>query len=266
MKPAQSRSRRLRALGYFFALCLAALCSANPATASDKDTNDWEFTIAPYLLGASLNGDAAIGRVGAPIDLNFKDVLKNLDFGAMLRLEARKGEWGVIGDLIYAKLGASRSFFAEDRLLLDAGAKIVVGETLVFYRLQSSPTATLDVLAGARIWTVDLNAELTGPIVGGAFASSETWADPVIGIRGTVNLGESWRLSLRGDIGGFGAGSSFSWQILAGIIYDISPSFSLAVQYRYLDVDFSSGTPGQPGFFLFDSAVSGPVIGAAFTF
>lgn len=69
--------------------------------------------------------------------------------------------------------------------------------------------------------TVDVgNLELVG---GRAFARSGSvdWLDPVVGARLRYMVVPSQELFLRGDIGGSGVGSEFSWQAVAGYGFDL---------------------------------------------
>ena len=76
--------------------------------------------------------------------------------------------------------------------------------------------------------------------------------------------GES--LVLRGDVGGFGAGSDFSWHVLATYNWQIAhygrPDGYLG--YRGLSVDYSQGS-GNTGS-KYDVLMQGPVIGATLHF
>ena len=44
-----------------------------------------------------------------------------------------------------------------------------------------------------------------------------------------------------GDVGGFGAGSDFTWQVALGAAYDFSKTISGKFGYRYLSVDYDKG-------------------------
>src|SRR4051812_31800311 len=81
---------------------LGLLYVAHPASAADlvspvtPDTrpvvteSGWTYTIAPYFWAAGLSGD--VGSFGLPtvhVDSDFGDILKHLDFAAMVTGEAR---------------------------------------------------------------------------------------------------------------------------------------------------------------------------------
>jgi hypothetical protein len=72
-------------------------------------------------------------------------------------------------------------------------------------------------------------------------------------------------LRLEGDIGGFGAGSEFSWQVVGTYGFDttcLGTPLHAVVGYRALAVDFSeNGRFGKNGL---DVVQHGPVMGVTF--
>ncbi|MBV5325303.1 MAG: hypothetical protein J0626_08570, partial [Rhodospirillaceae bacterium] len=69
-------------------------------------SNEWQFSVTPYFWAAGLSGKTSQSR-SPVIDIHagFDKLFDNLDFGAMLIGDARKGRYSVFGDLIYTKIG-----------------------------------------------------------------------------------------------------------------------------------------------------------------
>lgn len=239
------------------------VCAFSIEQAAAQNEGDWEFIIAPYGLAANMTGDAALGRLEAPVDIAFGDILKSLEFGFMIHAEARKGRFGIITDFSYMKLGDKIS--SAVGIIADVEAEEALWETFLSYRLGGAREG-LDLLAGIRYWNIDLDLTLTGGPLDVSFKRTEEWVDPVIGARYIFRLGSRWRANLQIDVGGFGISSDFTWNVLGGVIYEYSDSFEIALQYRYLDVDYDRGTPGTPDFFKYDVATHGPLLGAIFRF
>jgi hypothetical protein len=68
------------------------------------------------------------------------------------------------------------------------------------------------------------------------------WVDPVVGARLRHQIAPGKELRLVGDVGGFGAGSEFSWQAVATYGFDVNcfgTPLNLVIGYRALAVDFS---------------------------
>jgi hypothetical protein len=78
--------------------CLLYTAAAQPAAAQAPADDRWHVTIAPYMMGAGLNGTAAVLGQDVTVDASFSDILNNLQFGAMGLVVARKGNWGVGGE------------------------------------------------------------------------------------------------------------------------------------------------------------------------
>ena len=91
------------------------------------------------------------------------------------------------------------------------------------------------------------------------------WVDPVVGARLRHRSASGSEFNLVGDVGGFGAGSEFSWQAVATYGFDVNcfgTTMRSVVGYRALYVDYSEN--GQHGKNGFDWMQHGPLLGVAF--
>jgi hypothetical protein len=82
----------------------------------------------------------------------------------------------------------------------------------------------------------------------------------VLGARGSVGVWGPFSFSAAGDIGGFGAGSALTWQALGALDYRPKGWLGIHLGYRHLDVDFDHHD------FVWDAAMSGPILGASLRF
>ena len=89
---------------------------------------------------------------------------------------------------------------------------------------------------------------------------SETWVDPLVGIRGRANISESFYLTGWGMIGGFGVSSDIMWDVFGGLGYQFSDSFAVVGGYRALGVDYENNG------FVYDVVQKGPMLGGVFRF
>jgi hypothetical protein len=64
------------------------------------------------------------------------------------------------------------------------------------------------------------------------------------------------------EIGGFGAGSEFTYQIFPSVGFRLADRVSLEFGYRWLDIDYSKGEGNER--FAYDMLTQGPVGGFAF--
>jgi hypothetical protein len=196
-----------------------------------------------------------------PVDLGFDDLVENLRLGAMLHAEAGKGAWGVVADLVFMRLGSDITLPGTSVLDIEVNEFIVEG---FVSRRFDSPGRRAEVYAGIRYWDVDLDLVLVdGP--GGGFDLGDRWVDPVVGARIVRDIAEDWFLTARGDLGGFGIGSDFSWTLQGGVGYDVGTWFSLVAQYKALGVDFENDKAGANSL-LYDTTMHGPLLGFVFHF
>lgn len=221
----------------------------------------WEHTLAIYMVGASIDGTAGVGPLEADVDASFSDILDNLDWGAMGAYRGERGPWSVALDVMYLAVEAdasgtgpnagTRAEAAGDQLImeLDGGYALADG---------------LDAYLGMRYWQVDADVTIRG---GGPLgvdlrgSKSESWVDPVIGLRYQAPLGQRWRFVVKGDVGGFGVGSDFTWQATAFAAWHASEHTHVLIGYRHIDVDYDDGAGVDR--FLWDLAQGGPTVGIA---
>ena len=97
---------------YFFIFAIAAMMpsvSVSSVSAEEKSVanSGWEFQVAPYMWFFSLDGDVTVKGRESDLNLDFSDIWDELNIAGMLTLDARKGNWGIFGDMIGANLGKS---------------------------------------------------------------------------------------------------------------------------------------------------------------
>lgn len=238
--------------------------AANGAYAQDAETADgWAFTAAPYLWVTGLSGTVGVGDATADVDMSFSDIMENFDIGAMGVFEARRGKLGFVTDLSYVSLSVAsdtpRGFFANG---VTAGVDSLMWTAMAEYRVVDTPDGTVDALAGFRLFSVHNEIAIDGNrfLDDQDGALTQTWVDPMIGVKGRLNLSPEFYLTGWAMIGGFGVSSDFTYDILAGAGYAFSDSVSAVIGYRVSGVDYSSDD------FTYDTVQQGPVIGLVFSF
>lgn len=88
------------------------------------------------------------------------------------------------------------------------------------------------------------------------------WVDPFIGGRVRHQFGDNKEVTLQGDVGGFGVGSDFSWQVVATYGFDVNcfgTPLHTVIGYRALAVDYSED--GPYGENVLDIVQHGPLMG-----
>jgi len=243
---------------------LALLCCTTSSFAEDKA---WEISIEPYLTAASINGSTGMGRVaGAPIDVDFSTILENLKMAAMIHFEAQHRDgWGIVLDYGFMDLGADTAIGLGG--IVDASIRQGIFEGLISRQI-GGENAGLEAIFGIRWWDNKVRASIDPLVLPGSFNAriDEDWVDPIVGVRWSNELSDRWNLRLRGDIGGFGVGSDFSWGASATALYTMSDRFVLEFGYKAIDVDYDNGKASDQGFFAYDATTHGPLLGLVIEF
>jgi hypothetical protein len=238
-----------------------ALVAFAAAGAHAQPADAWRVTVAPYLMGASMSGTTAVLGQELTIDASASDIFSNLQFGAMGLVVARKGNWGAGGDAIWMSLGANGT--AAGPAGVTGSADMSQG-AFAFYGLRRLG-ASVDLFFGGRFNYLSANLRVNAPLQVRSADASKTWFDPIVGVQlRTPQAGKRWHAQVYTEIGGFGVGSTFTWQIFPTIGVNISEHASLELGYRWLDIDYETGE--NTTLFRYDVLTQGPIIGFAFRF
>jgi hypothetical protein len=233
-----------------------AECLAEPAD------GPW-MVVAPYGWIFGMKGTVGAGRRTAQVDLTVGDAVKQLDNlkgAAQLHVESGYGPAGVIADLTYMNIQP-----ADGLVTVDSRATLF--ELLGMYRLvdtggRQAGAVTFDVLAGARYYR--FRNSISGNVFGLLSAErTNDWVDLVVGARAGVQVTDALGLFVRGDVGGFGIGSSSdrACNVLAGFECRCCECASLIGGYRWLRIDRESGVGRDR--FLLDVTMAGPFVALA---
>lgn len=258
----------------------------------------WTFNMTTYGWLSWVTGDVTVKGRPFGVEVDPRDLIDALDWSElpiwMSYAEARNGRLSLFNDIVYAKLAGSGDF-AVSR---PGGVATLVGDIEADYMQltveagagyeiwsQGDPASAgrvaIDALAGARYWRQEasLSADLTlnpipgpGLIISGnrviARSGIVDWVDPFIGARLRHTLAPGQELMLRGDIGGFGVGSDFSWQVIATSNWRlcITDTYSIDAYlgYKALSVDYSQGSGTSE--YEIDVLQHGPVLGLTMRF
>ena len=252
-------------------------CSSSYGLDELGSPDKWNIEFTPYFWAAELKGDATLrGRTGS-VDVGFSDLLENLDIAFMGRLEAWDGKWGLFFDGLYMDLGAEFST-PQGLVSTDIDVKMTMLEFGIGHRLWETPLGqdnnqklSFDLLGGGRYMNLEGEVDIVlggplGVLPGRTFRRREEWVDPIVGGRLRWDIDEKLAAAVRFDFGGFdiGEGSNLTWNLLAGIDYQLSKNLHLKAGYRIYDIDYDSGS-GSTEFGL-DAQFRGPIFGLTMRF
>lgn len=232
-----------------------AVCAALAAPARAQD---WTGQVTLYGWGAGVTGDFR-PFAGGP-DLSFSrslsEVLDDLDRAFFATGLARRGNLVLFGDLTYSAV--SREGLVPPGVPA-AGEVTIRSLTLAAgRRFQTGGGTTVDALAGLRGWSVE--GAVAVPAAGVSLSPTSTFVDPILALRVNTPLSDRWSLLGYADVGGFGVGSEFTWQLGLTANYRASERLYLSAGWRHLHLRYEED--GK----RFDGDMRGPVIGATLTF
>ncbi len=274
MKPSTATARCL------LPLCLALGCTALTARAQDH----WQFEITPYAWLKGVKGESG----GTKVDLDFfEDILDRIDSAYAVSVSADKGRWSFFGSLEYNKISdnarLSRTIDVPlpptgETIPVELGNRVEISLEQTYmdfgagYDVLQSATVDLQVIGGARYFDNETAISLRGLTVTGPGGNQITldgrrievgddWWTPYLGGRMIAQVGERWRLRMRGDLGYADSDNGY-WLLEALLDYRLNDWGAIQFGYRYLDIDFDNDSGSDP--FDYKMEESGAIIGFIF--
>jgi hypothetical protein len=153
-------------------------------TRAFAQTDKWEVALAPlYFWAATTDGNLAInGTRDVPVYLDFADAASTLAGAFAFHGEARKGPWGVLGDINFIRLSTDVSYTTPIINAPIAGTlefdQIIFNAKVTF---EPKPGTKFRLVGGIRTLTMSPNAHFTGP-VGGQLADIDISTTQVAGV------------------------------------------------------------------------------------
>jgi opacity protein-like surface antigen len=212
-----------------------------PAHAPRAEEWTGSATVYGWLPWMDLKSSPKNGTGSTDVSLSLKDILENLKFAFFAAGDVHYGRVGILQDFVYADLGFDGRLSGPLAAKVEIDQKMFISTTVLGYQVYAEDGFLIEPYAGARY--VDTKTDLT--IKSGGQLGTKLkgfvevdWWDPVIGVRGRMPLTEKLDATGFANIGGFGAGSKFSWEIFGGLDYALSESVSTNAGFRYLSIDY----------------------------
>ena len=240
---------------------LALLFVALPQAAAqaDKSDDDWHFSLAPlFLWGMGIDGRTAIGPAEAPLDIEFKDALENMDAVLTFHGEARKKDLTLFAEYQYVSLDPEAVL--PNGSSVDINFKNTMAELGVAYRVARFDRTDLEILGGARYVEQKLKAKgLPIPSLS-SLSNREDWWDAFFGGRITTRMSTHW--SFIGRVDYARGGSDGTWNLVGMFDYRFRDWGSVFAGYKWMDFDYSNGSGLNR--YEYDARQQGPLAGLNF--
>jgi|GEM_PF-1067688 len=257
------------AIGLFVAglLLPAAAWAQDPADippSTPVSDDEVVVTLMPYGWLAGVSGPAEVSPAlpRPEVDSDSRSIFDNLNFFGFAVGEVSKGRVGVLADVAYVDFTFDKELDLRSGATLFSGALDLKGAITTiegFYRFEPAEDVDLDLLAGVKVFWLDLDLQVEGPLGGTLFQgeAEDTWADFAVGARVRWTPGR-WTFSALGDIG---AGDDTSdWGVMLLADYRVTRHLGVVGGYRWLEFDYGKGDRDV------NLTLDGPVIGATWTF
>jgi hypothetical protein len=260
-----------------------------PGEAPDE-ASAWTYHALAFLWVPGVKGEAGRGDAVSKSDVSvgdMADVLKNtLERALLTHVEARTDGWGLFANVIALELeddsSTTRVFgpvklpngrvVAPRRTIdvkTDATLKMTIAEVGASLDLtdelmgdDGSPMR-VEALVGARYYDMGLDLELNHQTV---TDDGEDWVDAFVGARTNIKINDAWDLNVRGDVGGFGIGTSSdrAWRATGLVRYQPWERTAIFAGWNHLDIDWDRGSGASEA--VFDMRFSGPILGFTYDF
>lgn len=235
------------------------LLATASVSAEEKSAGDTEFGFEVYAWMSTLRNTTATGDT---VLINFGDILKNLDFTAMLRGTVQKDRFFGVADMLYMNIGTSQRHNGEflDQPVtgkLEVGLEAWVLNFVGGYNLVDNGKDTFGLAAGARYLKITLDTTVKLEDQKRKESRGDNVWDGVVGLKGRHNFPDGHYFNYYADVGG--GDSKLTWQALVNFAYDYK-KFTGTIGYRYLKWNFKNDAPA-----LDDLTVHGPYLGAKWT-
>ena len=234
----------------------------------------WRFTAAGYGWLPNAPAEIKVRHGDATLPEDLGTLLDDLQFGAFLDFEVRKGKLGAYvapiiifledSETVQGPLQSHKVTVDENVYLTDFGLSYEVGRWYLG-KSPNAPAVTVEPFVGAR-WLIDdikIKIEPGGLLDPGGrtFREDISFIAPVIGLRTFWDLTERWNLRIEGDYGGFDVDHLKStWNFLGTVGYRFKigdVSSNVFAGYRWLYIHYEKRAE------LFVD-IKGPLVGIAF--
>lgn len=233
------------------AFAAAPASAQHNGAAEERETNSAQITIYGWLAGATGEFRPFAGAPTLEFDNSFGEVLGDLDAAFFASAQMRRDRFVAVTDVSYASL--SREGLVPPGIPASGKISQLAITALAGARVQDSDKVAVDVLAGARLW--NLKGQVAVPLGGVSLAPGKTFIDPVIATRVNAPLAPRLSALVHADIGGFGVGSDFTYQVTGTLNYRAGRQFYVSAGWRHLHLNYKdAGT-------RFVGGQTGPIIG-----
>jgi hypothetical protein len=248
-----------RVTRWLVAIGLIANVSLANAAGGDSTDGEWQFSLAPLFLWAQgIEGSSTIGPVEAPLNIEFKDALSNLEATFTVHFEMKRDRLTLFAEYQYVNLGpeAVGPMGGE----LNIGFKDTIAELGAGYWVYGTEKTDWEIIGGGRYTKQELDLTLENGLT--PLDVSEDWWVGFFGGRMAATLSDKWTFIARADYG-IGSGDNSIWNLNVMFDYRFKKWGSAFIGYKYMNYDYDNEKRGFDRY-AYDASQQGPLIGLNF--
>jgi hypothetical protein len=221
--------------------------------ASSLSAQEIDWRVTPYLWAVGIDGEIGLGNLRRDVDVEFSDLLDVLSGAALLHVEGEKDGHIVFGDLVWMELTP------HDEIATIGGvAEAEMSSTIIDAGYARNPGSAIGYEVGLRYWDFDIEID---PAQAQGVVRGDSWTDVFGGIRNTRDLGSSWTMTTRANIGAGGA--DLTWGIQLDFARELERGNAFVAGFKLLDIDYEeANVRGIP--FVLDTTFFGATLGFMF--
>lgn len=214
------------------------------------DPNEWNIELTPFLWLPAISGDATLNYVSQDFEIPASDLLSNLKMAFMITADVSKGKFFASPTYTYTKLGNDEVIKTIDNgedVSIEANFKMTIFELIAGARFRVSEQIVIDPFVGFRYSSYNMYGTVSRIAVDDtSFDDKPDFWDPVVGVQLHYFPAPRVPIKLKADIGGFGAGTEFSWATAINGGYAVSPSIDLMAGFSVYGANYEpEGTTGK---------------------
>ena len=244
-------------------LALALLAIPTAATASE-----WSWKLTPYAWLADVTVDLEVNdREIFSREIDFDDVLDDLDFALMAHLEGRRGKLGVFADLIFGDFGDEPRNFSLGPVPITAKADPELTLLDLGGVWHPSEDGGFGIHYGVRLIDIDQTLDIRGfgplPTDRRIIDFTRTEYDGLLGFRYLSEFSQGWSFAFAADYSAGGSDGSWGTWLVLGYHFGSEDRYGLRFGYRYLEIELEG--EDRAAKVETELELSGPLLGFTFS-
>jgi len=231
---------------------LVAVAAAASGQAAIAQGSEWDWRFTPYLWGAAIEGDVAIGPIARDVDMEFHEIVDVLAGAALFRVEGGNDDHGLFADFVWLRLEP------EDEIATIGGVTEAEFDTTILDLSYLRKLDGIDLELGVRYWDFELELD---PALLAEIVRDDSWTDGYVGVRFLRAIGSDWVWQTRLNVGAGGSHSAFGAETHIARVFSSGNAF--VVGFKALGIDYSNDNAGGTPLLL-DTTFLGGTIGFMF--